>query len=469
MPRGHSDPSSLSMDLHLSSAPRLHYGINGNLNNIQRHSLSRNSHLEDDALQHLSQEEKECILFFEETIDSLDEEPEDPDLSSGSSTPVEDCPTPASAEDRSPVLKEPDIIDLVQMNSQPPVLREPVYQPHVTDFRSISTTPESHFEIKPKRELMKSYSSEFVFPPLPPPVADHETDSFHYPAYHPVGSIPTPVLIAQKIAESQRGSGPLSPTPLPPERRSLEPEKSPPPSPDYPGKPGPATGRKPSRYPGNINVTNSTKDYNQTIAKAAVKVQERKAQVLANLTGGPLSPDESSEERPTRNLPARSFSFRDPAPEQSRLEALSKLGLTKEHTPAGPSVGKPKVASSTSVSPGKAETFSTDCHSVSNPKAAAVPCSSSPKPVVASRPDPRNLDIKVSPISRHSGAHSFQVTNTATLEPRGPLSPELRRARSSTKSAFRPQGITVQFSGRGATDESRREALRKLGLLKNTS
>ncbi|MBN3315560.1 PRSR2 protein, partial [Atractosteus spatula] len=456
MPRGHSDPSSLSMDLHLSSAPRLHYGINGNLNNIQRHSLSRNSHLEDDALQHLSQEEKECILFFEETIDSLDEEPEDPNLSSGSSTPVEDSPTP---EDRSPVLKEPDIIDLVQKNSQPPVLREPVYQPHVTGTgiaftllnTSFSTTPESHFEIKPKRELMKSYSSEFVFPPLPPPVADHETDSPHYPPYHPVGSIPTPVLIAQKIAESQRGSGPLSPTPLPSERRSLEPEKSPPPSPDYPGKPGPATGRKPSRYPGNINVTNSTKDYNQTIAKAAVKVQERKAQVLANLTGGPLSPDI------------------DPAPEQSRLEALSKLGLTKEHAPTGPSVGKPKVALPTSVSPGKAEAFSTDCHNVSNPKAAAVPCSSSPKPVVTSRPDPRNLDIRVSPISRHSGAHSFQVTNTASLEPRAPLSPELRRARSSTKSAFRPQGITVQFSGRGATDESRREALRKLGLLKNTS
>lgn len=34
---------------------------------------------------------------------------------------------------------------------------------------------------------------------------------------------------------------------------------------------------------------------------------------------------------------------------------------------------------------------------------------------------------------------------------------------------FRSQGITVKFSGRGSTEEARREALRKLGLLKETA
>ena len=48
-----------------------------------------------------------------------------------------------------------------------------------------------------------------------------------------------------------------------------------------------------------------------------------------------------------------------------------------------------------------------------------------------------------------------------------PPSPEVRR--KASKPSFRSQGITVQFSGRGATDDSRREALRKLGLLKDTS
>lgn len=49
-----------------------------------------------------------------------------------------------------------------------------------------------------------------------------------------------------------------------------------------------------------------------------------------------------------------------------------------------------------------------------------------------------------------------------------PLSPELHR-KSLPKPSFRSQGVTVQFSGRGTTDEARRDALRKLGLLRNTS
>lgn len=40
--------------------------------------------------------------------------------------------------------------------------------------------------------------------------------------------------------------------------------------------------------------------------------------------------------------------------------------------------------------------------------------------------------------------------------------------RRRSNSMFRPQGITVQFSGRGEMNESRREALRKLGLLKKS-
>jgi len=48
-----------------------------------------------------------------------------------------------------------------------------------------------------------------------------------------------------------------------------------------------------------------------------------------------------------------------------------------------------------------------------------------------------------------------------------PLSPT--GSRPLPKPSFRAQGITVQFSGRGATDEARRNALRKLGLLRDSS
>uniref|UniRef100_A0A8B9JWX8 Uncharacterized protein n=1 Tax=Astyanax mexicanus TaxID=7994 RepID=A0A8B9JWX8_ASTMX len=75
-----------------------------------------------DGLQFLSLEEKECILFFEETIDALEEglEDEGTEQSSGRSTPVEDVratsrPAVNSVPNTAiaPSLIEHDIIDLV--------------------------------------------------------------------------------------------------------------------------------------------------------------------------------------------------------------------------------------------------------------------------------------------------------------------------------------------------------------------
>ncbi|CAI9585537.1 unnamed protein product, partial [Staurois parvus] len=48
--------------------------------------------------------------------------------------------------------------------------------------------------------------------------------------------------------------------------------------------------------------------------------------------------------------------------------------------------------------------------------------------------------------------------------------PEMKRTLSVPRpTGFRSQGITVQFSGRDSSDESRKDALRKLGLLKGQS
>lgn len=82
---------------------------------------------EDEALWFLSHEERECILFLEETINIFDDDLEDGDQFPQSSSPagshqaVADAavvPAPSSS------LKEQDIIDLVQVQSEPPGPRE---------------------------------------------------------------------------------------------------------------------------------------------------------------------------------------------------------------------------------------------------------------------------------------------------------------------------------------------------------
>lgn len=487
-------------------------------------------------------------------------------------------------------------------------------------------SPDSHFEIKPRRDPVDSLPLEYD---APLPGSSHGPPDSQF-AYPPRGCIPTPVLIAQKIAENQ-ASGPSSfhPSVLL-RRRSLESDKPPSYSFDHPAKQGPPTSAKPTRFPSNISVMLGNKEHhNQSLAN--VNIQERRAQMLANLSGTshPLEQVNCEQvlEQKTRNIPTRSISFRDPTPDKSRKEALSKLGLTRNRAMSGgvsvlitpksttpppttdtePSI-KPPLANipnptqSQTHADRKPENVLTDSLSSAGDKTlraspsppATVTQSSyypppfeskpqlSPPPEVtsldfnsyggktivvnpsaSSRKEPvvssGSLDSKTLPptlanpsefnsyggktkvmagvsplmsrndlpdiLSSHIdkcrtmpspaksemlpyelnsyGGKTRTITpsNSATLPSSAspartskapapapapkPIrrhhtshspqkvaarhqSPEPRRRSTSKQAAFRPQGITVQFSGRGATDESRREALRKLGLLKDT-
>lgn len=496
-------------------------------------------------------------------------------------------------------------------------------------------TPDSHFEIKPRRDPMDNLPSEYN-PPLPSG-SYGPTDS--HSSYHPPGCIPTPVLIAQKIAENQGGPttnfNPSSHL----RRRSLESEKPPSYSADLPGKQGPPTSAKPTRFPANISVIHGSKEHqNQSLAN--VNIFERRAQMLANLSGTshPLLQEDPQQaaEQSSRKVPTRSVSFRDPTPDKSRMEALSKLGLNRNRAMSGgtsllgipkstslePLTGaeisaKPLEASGTTITdtstklpearvttppqsqihvdrkPEILQTDSLRTHEDRNPQPspsppavtqssyypppfedkasfppppevtslefnnyggksiivnpsvssrsepATSPTSHEPKilppglanpselnpnggktkvmtpaPIAVTRSDlpdilsshidkSQTLPAKSEPLpielnsyggkSRtinpstglnrpsHSTARSFKAP-VPTPAPRPPrhsyhgaitsqkaasraLSPDHKRRPSSM---FRPQGITVQFSGRGAMDESRREALRKLGLLKES-
>uniref|UniRef100_A0A8C3U2Y1 Proline and serine-rich protein 2 n=1 Tax=Catharus ustulatus TaxID=91951 RepID=A0A8C3U2Y1_CATUS len=182
----------------------------------------------------------------------------------------------------------------------------------------------------------------------------------------------------------------------------------------------PAPAPKLPRFPSNINITNvSGKEFSETISKAAVNVQERRAQVLANINGGALLADQVDHAPSTQQL--------DVQPKQSQAVTNGYQNihevLKSEPSPFLP-MGKtvtirPEVALATNKVSSAQQSTEKSCNDY---KQAGV-----------------SLDMR-----RRSGS--------------------LPRP-----SGFRSQGITVKFSGRGSTEEARREALRKLGLLKETA
>ncbi|XP_068442171.1 proline and serine-rich protein 2 [Clinocottus analis] len=610
------------MDARRHGNPQLHHAVNGGRSSKPG---------EDEALLFLSHEEQECLKFFEKTIDSLDESLEP----GGGGAPTSN-PGVSSHLARHPAHKDQDIIYLVRPEPDLVQTKEPIFNPASPDFNSMMQNPGSHFEMKPRREAIDSLPSEY-HPPLPKS-SFGSTDN--HSSYHPPGCIPTPVLIAQQIADHRGGGTANLPSSSFLRSHSQESDKPQSPAGDSPGKHGPLNSTKPPQFPANISVILGGKDHqNQSLGN--VNIQERRAQMLANLTGAtnPLLQEDPQPnvalptvevppvvqppvEPPTvvlsQNTPTRSISFKDPSPDKSRMEALSKLGLSRNRAmseglpllgvPSGPSLN-PQTGAETSAKPietsapptldttvktpeanvttprpspieSKPEILRTDSlkryderhprpspsyyppppplddvasfppppevtlssnnyggksitvnPSVSTRRGSATPPGNEPKvlptalsnpsefnsyggktkvintaPVAMARsdlpdilsshmksqtlpPDLNSYGVKSRTFNPASGSsrpsdapakssktpaptpaprpprHSYHGGAAAPKPaPRAP-SPEHRRRSTSM---FRPQGITVQFSGRGATDESRREALRKLGLLKES-
>lgn len=279
----------------------------------------------EDELKFLSQEEQEILHFFEQTIDSLEQSLEEDELKPQVQSLNDSAHVVDGASNSGPLLqaspKEQDIIDLVRPKPDLVQTKEATFTPTSPDFQNLIQPPESHFEIKPRNE-----------PVDPLPLSDYNPPiTENHPVYHPPGSIPTPVLIAQKIAENQAGGGSsvLSASSIL-RRRSSEFDKS-----TSSNKQGPPTSSKPARYPANISVILGNRETpNQSLAN--INIEERRAQMLANLSGTshPLLQEELQDQK-QRNTPTRSVSFRDPTPEKSRMEALSKLGLTRNRAMSG--------------------------------------------------------------------------------------------------------------------------------------
>ncbi|XP_004468920.1 proline and serine-rich protein 2 [Dasypus novemcinctus] len=463
MPVSHLKLDSSEMDSDMSPNSRLSdLSRGGSLESRSSSSRSRSFTLDDESLKYLTHEEKDVILFFEETIDSLEDDLEEQVLcdsgihchspqslgeSTSSHSEPEDVidlvlPAPAAGDPKCPsgaehVGKEGiPVLECMKQNAE----KSPPFDSTVPGVLPLPSLPVTSTPAQPRKELLPSS------PPAEHPKLPH--------------SVPTPLVVAQQISEKLAGSEVLSPTSSSKEGRpgewrtlaSLAPRNGD----HFPwhrhtAQPTP----KVHRFPSNISVTNSAgKEFNKTISRAAVNVQERKAQVLANINGvsfPTMGEAEDPSQRGDRTEHRRSFS-----PEQ----------VTRDQSKSGPVRGAVSPQSGGPTSGQQSRGVQTEqCLALANGfQSIHDVLMSEPSPFVSAgktitfRPDPG------------LGGHlACQHATRSFYEPRQPgCGQDVGKRSSSLPRAvgFRPQGITVQFSGRGSTGEARREALRKLGLLK---
>ncbi|NWT35778.1 PRSR2 protein, partial [Chroicocephalus maculipennis] len=416
---------------------------------------------DDESLKYLTHEEQDVLMFFEETIDALEDDLEEPVLRDSGIH----CQSPRSTEENvSSHSETEDIIDLVQSTPEssdhegPPSRdAEPGSMSDAT-WRTESPKPAVPADLPPCSPVPPPSMAETLpLPPPPPP-----------PVQHPklLRSIPTPLIMAQKMSEQQMENRVRFPSAL--KEGNSDRKKTPVANGDYSAAPKhpPAPAPKLHRFPSNINITNvSGKEFNETISKAAVNVQERRAQVLANINGGAFLAAELEEKLQKNDFLSRnrSSSLRDLSSEQTRYEALTKLGLVKGK-PAQDQVDCAPSTQQLNAQPKQADAVPNGYQNIHE--------------ILKSEPSPFLPMGKTVTIKPEVALAANKVSNTQQNTPKSfndykqpSLNLDMRRRSGSLPrpSGFRSQGITVKFSGRGSTEEARREALRKLGLLKETA
>lgn len=454
MPVNQQKPDSSEMDSDTSPSCGLSdLSRGGSLESRSSSSRSRSFTLDDESLRYLTHEEKDVILFFEETLDSLEDDFEEPvQCDSGIH-----CHSPQSLEESASSHSEPeDVIDLVQPG--PPAGE--AERPAAVTAGAAPVGKEDAPELECKKP--EAESSRLPDPTelgtLPPPASPPSTLAPGPPRKEPLSpppaehpklsrSIPTPLVLAQRISEKLAGGEALSPTSPLKEGRPGEGRTPGEPSPwhRHPAQPAP----KVHRFPSNISVTNSAgKEFNKTISKAAVNVQERRAQVLANISGVSfLTAAAGREDAAPKNDLEQG---RGPPPGQATQE---QSGAVPAKDADGPQAAQARHQHSRGVQTEGCPALANGFQSIHDV------LQSEPSPFVST-----GKTVTIRPGPALPGKLARQSASKSCYDG-GP--PPRRRTGSLPRAAgFRPQGITVQFSGRGSTEEARREALRKLGLLK---
>ncbi|XP_036956340.1 specifically androgen-regulated gene protein [Acanthopagrus latus] len=452
--------------------------------------VSGNSGYSDDSLEHLSAEEKACLMFLEETIESLDTE-EDSGLSNDEPDQLP-CPgniankladlsasmsknklnSPKKHASKEPTkeptkenvdtkLKQSYLVPtpLVVANGSP--CSVPSAKPGVPSDKNLSSQPQSLSQVPGHKHDQKPTPPRVpleVNVVIPPPIKPRD-----YSNKSPEGSLPRGPLSYDALVHLRRSASSKK-TPLCPKiDHTIDSDKhlpgavkgpnlSNPPRPDrYNSEAPPAVAPKPKRIPANISGTTQTK---------------------ASITSD------------------SSYSIKNAKdPKVVRLEALHKLGLLTDQEPENDTVAPlaPRKSHSSldpppnrytrgpsNVNPSRSPSF---CYSQvsSEPKNKPLQSSASfhhysrrdQHPVSASHPaqsnglKPAGLERSATLDGHINGGHCPEQQHIATSKPVKTTTAAQPAPNKSSNSV----GYTVMVvPGMGA---DRKEALRKLGLLKD--
>uniref|UniRef100_A0A3B4AH88 Uncharacterized protein n=1 Tax=Periophthalmus magnuspinnatus TaxID=409849 RepID=A0A3B4AH88_9GOBI len=374
--------------------------------------LSTNSGFSDDSLEYLSAEEKACLMFLEETIDSLDTE-DDSGLSNDE-TEQKPCPETVASKQAK----------LTAHFNQSPIKSE--------NYSSCSIIQSMHaVKINVDKNL---------------------------PSY----LVPTPFVIANSTQPST-----AKPSVAPKKNKVSKPTRN---ISDKEINPKIPQSAEPPPVPLEVNVI------------IPPKMQQHSGKAVdSSLQRGPLSYDalvylRKNDTTKTQSDLVSSHSFsikRTPNPETVRQEALQKLGLIKESNEATLPTSGPKVQNSLDSATSKFVKSPTN----NNPMRSPSFC------VTRLPPEPKSRGLQSSASFHHStrpNQSSVSPNNQTSRLRNGPQNnyrsephhldqsepvKGVNTAQSATPKATSAVGYTVMVvPGMGA---DRREALRKLGLLKD--
>uniref|UniRef100_A0A0K8RXE9 Uncharacterized protein C10orf47-like n=1 Tax=Crotalus horridus TaxID=35024 RepID=A0A0K8RXE9_CROHD len=416
---------------------------------------------EDERLRDLTHEEKDVLLFFEETIGSLDDEEEEEEEEQALHDSGVFCRSPKLVEEDTPDHSGSEgLIDLV-----PSAPRENRAEPASEETWKLDEPKLEDAEPSEEDVHVNPVSLQPTLPSAPPlPIC--EICPVQPAVLHPklLLSIPTPLLMAEKLSE-QLAEGSSSSLPSP-KKRNLSERRTIPASTTLcsreqvkPCAP-PPTAPKPQRFPSNISFTNtSEREFSRIISKAAVNVQERKAQVLANVNASALLINELEERLQKRGLlaPSQSSPLGDLPSESAGDEPLSSLTLIEKTLARAHLIHPINVPSTKDGRPeegyGPPNGYQ-NIHEIMKRDPDLLPTLNK---TMTFKPEADLVDGK-------------SAQPSISGEPQQDLILDLQRRLSSLPkpAGLHSKGITVQFSGRGSTEEARKEALRKLGLLKES-
>ncbi|XP_075953033.1 specifically androgen-regulated gene protein [Anarhichas minor] len=418
--------------------------------------LSANSGFSDDSLEHLSAEEKACLMFLEETIESLDTE-EDSGLSNDE---PDQLPSPGNIANKLADLSAS--MSKSKLNSSQnhaskeptqefvdtrPMLSYLVPAPLVVSSSSPCSAPNAKTGAVPAKKL--SFKPHFI-PPSNKPKHNQKPVAPQVPLEVNV-VIPPPTKhrdYSVRKAEGLPPRGPLSYEALVHLRRSASTKKTPLcPTIDHTielDKHLPVTLECPNHEIPPRTVRFHSESYKSKTGPPVVGPKPKK--IPAN-----ISVKAHNEASVTSNS---SFNIKNASdPQVARLEALLKLGLLKDQQPENKFTRGPS-----NVNPSRSPSF---CHSQVPTEPKNRPLQSSVSFHHYSRREDLIQPVPVSDPAQSSGLKAAGLERSATLDNHrqgGSCQPVPRKPSNSV-------GYTVMVvPGMGA---DRKEALRKLGLLKD--